>query len=96
MVPELHQYKTWEKVFDIAEDGVSYDTLFYKARGWSPSVLVVEDMKGNVFGVYASQEWKESKEFYGTGESFVFSFKVVLEHILEYPICESIQMVKEE
>eukprot|EP00826_Nyctotherus_ovalis_P042911 TRINITY_DN4484_c0_g1_i13.p6 TRINITY_DN4484_c0_g1~~TRINITY_DN4484_c0_g1_i13.p6 ORF type:complete len:100 (-),score=21.49 TRINITY_DN4484_c0_g1_i13:233-532(-) len=76
MVPEIYQYKIWELVFDIAHDGVSYDTLFYKARKYNPTIVLIEDAKGSVFGIYASQTWRESKDFYGTGETFVFSFKV--------------------
>eukprot|EP00826_Nyctotherus_ovalis_P065061 TRINITY_DN9554_c0_g1_i2.p1 TRINITY_DN9554_c0_g1~~TRINITY_DN9554_c0_g1_i2.p1 ORF type:complete len:151 (-),score=6.54 TRINITY_DN9554_c0_g1_i2:127-552(-) len=38
--------------------------------------VLMEDAKGNVFGLYASQEIRDSSQFYGTGESFVFSFEV--------------------
>jgi len=31
-------------------------------------------LSGDVFGGYATAEWTPNKSFYGTGESFVFSF----------------------
>lgn len=90
MVPEIYQYKAWELVFDTAHDGVSYDTLFYKARKYNPTIVLIEDTKGSVFGIYASQVWRESKDFYGTGETFVFSFKVSAPFKLEHQICQSV------
>jgi len=90
MVPDIYQYKMWELVFDIAHDGVSFDTFFYKTRNYNPTIVLIEDNKGSVFGIYASQVWMESKNFYGTGETFIFSFKVISLLTLEHQICESV------
>ena len=39
----------------------------------SPVLLVVQDSKGKLFGAMVSGPLRISKEFYGTGESFLFS-----------------------
>jgi len=76
MVANIYKYKEWHLVFNIASDGVSYGTLYKKAADYNPSIVLIEDTKRNVFGIYASQSWKKSKDFYGTGETYVFTFKV--------------------
>ena len=37
-------------------------------------ILVIKDENQNVFGSYISDEIRNSENFYGTGESFVFTF----------------------
>ena len=37
--------------------------------------MVIEDKQGNKFGGLAGEEWVQRKEFYGNGESFVYTFK---------------------
>lgn len=47
-------------------------TLMRLAAGAAPTVLVVRDGGGAVFGALATQAWHTAPRFYGTGESFVF------------------------
>ena len=37
--------------------------------------MIVEDSTGYKFGGFCTEEWFFSKQFYGTGENFVFTFK---------------------
>ena len=40
-----------------------------------PQVIVVKDTRGRVFGgLLASEHWHPSSRYFGSGESFVFSF----------------------
>ena len=75
-LPEILQYQTWTQLFDISKDGVSYLTFFKKLAGHPMTLVLIQDTNNNVFGIYASQVWRDCKDFYGTGESFVFTFKV--------------------
>ena len=54
--------------------GYSLQTLYSKARKLKgPSVLVVKDTDGHVFGGFASHTWRKNVSFFGTGECFLFS-----------------------
>jgi hypothetical protein len=38
----------------------------------APSLLLVKDCGGAVFGAYVVDAWRFSPRFYGSGETFVF------------------------
>jgi len=64
----------WKLLYSLAQDGCSLHTLLLKARKNNPTLVVVETTKGEIFGGFASEEWQDSANYYGIGESFVFSF----------------------
>ena len=70
--PLRHRQSTWNLVYSTQRDGISMQTLLRKARGRSPTVLVVRDMGKAVFGAYCSEPWHLAPRYYGTGETFVF------------------------
>ncbi|KAF4322780.1 hypothetical protein BBO99_00001395 [Phytophthora kernoviae] len=65
------------QVFDqlcMEINGSSLETLLILAKKQTPTLLVVKDSEGNVFGGFASDEWHHAFHYYGTGESFLFTF----------------------
>eukprot|EP01027_Heterolobosea_sp_BB2_P014823 GEZU01021266.1.p2 GENE.GEZU01021266.1~~GEZU01021266.1.p2 ORF type:complete len:147 (+),score=31.58 GEZU01021266.1:140-580(+) len=40
-----------------------------------PTLIIVQDMDGTIFGGFASESWQISAKYYGTGEAFLFTFK---------------------
>lgn len=57
------------------------NTFFHKVVGKRDTVLLVKDDRGFVFGGFVPSEWKNSsKEFYGTGECFVFQVRTPARH----------------
>jgi len=68
--------RNWCLLFSIDTDGVSMRTFFSKLKGHKSTILLVKDKGGNVFGAVLADQWHSSSRFYGTGESFLFSFKV--------------------
>lgn len=56
----------------------SFRTLYRKMSTWyvdmSPSLLIVEDTNGFVFGAIVSCPLKVDEHFYGSGESKLFTF----------------------
>ncbi|EGZ23591.1 hypothetical protein PHYSODRAFT_486204 [Phytophthora sojae] len=64
----------WKLLYSLAQDGCSLHTLLLKAKKHNPTLVVVETTKGDIFGGFASEEWQDSANYYGIGESFVFSF----------------------
>eukprot|EP00826_Nyctotherus_ovalis_P014010 TRINITY_DN13862_c0_g3_i1.p1 TRINITY_DN13862_c0_g3~~TRINITY_DN13862_c0_g3_i1.p1 ORF type:complete len:186 (-),score=52.63 TRINITY_DN13862_c0_g3_i1:377-934(-) len=75
----LHMMRKWHLLFSINTDGVSLRTFFNKVKNRNPTIMLVKDKSGCVFGAVLTEQWHPSSRFYGTGESFLFSFKVVWE-----------------
>ena len=74
-LPYYEQYKNWSLEYVMSKDGTSINTFYSKSQGKGSSLLVVKDDGGNVFGAYANEEFKYTpNKFYGTGETFLFSF----------------------
>uniref|UniRef100_F7FWY9 TLDc domain-containing protein n=1 Tax=Ornithorhynchus anatinus TaxID=9258 RepID=F7FWY9_ORNAN len=65
----------WTLLFCTARDGFSLRTLYRMMEGLSVAVLlVVRDTGGQIFGAFSSTAIRVSSCFYGTGETFLFSF----------------------
>jgi hypothetical protein len=71
--PALAGYK-WTLVYSLTKHGASLETLVAKCNTTAPTLLVLKDTKGCVFGGYVSEPWRRSTSYYGSGQSFVFSF----------------------
>jgi len=50
-------------------------TFYSKTQEINPSLIIVEDTMGEVFGAYVSEAWSKQKGFYGTGETFLFKLR---------------------
>ncbi|XP_021364268.1 oxidation resistance protein 1-like isoform X2 [Mizuhopecten yessoensis] len=65
----------WMMVYSTEQHGFSLRTLYRGMQGIdSPILLVVHDTSDNIFGAVTSQALKMSDHFYGTGESFMYTF----------------------
>ena len=65
----------WVLLYRLSEHGVSLHTFIKRLSMYDNTLLVMEDKQGWKFGGLASEEWAKGKDFYGTGDSFVFTFK---------------------
>ena len=68
--------RLWEVRFRINSDGVSMRTFFNKLEKYNPTMLLIQDTNNCVFGALVTEIWHSSTRFYGTGEAFLFTFKV--------------------
>ncbi|XP_019112083.2 oxidation resistance protein 1a isoform X1 [Larimichthys crocea] len=65
----------WTLVFGTSKHGMSIKTLYRAMQGQdTPVLMVIKDSDGQVFGALASEPFKVSDGFYGTGETFLFTF----------------------
>uniref|UniRef100_A0A8C4WDX2 Oxidation resistance protein 1 n=1 Tax=Gopherus evgoodei TaxID=1825980 RepID=A0A8C4WDX2_9SAUR len=65
----------WTLVYGTAKHGMSLKTLYRTMLGLdTPVLMVIKDSDGQVFGALASEPFKVSDCFYGTGETFLFTF----------------------
>jgi hypothetical protein len=74
-LPSRSKMRDWELIFCTSTDGVSMQTFYTKTDEINPSLLLVEDSMGGVFGAYVSEAWVKQKGFYGTGETFLFKLR---------------------
>ncbi|XP_076362053.1 oxidation resistance protein 1-like isoform X2 [Tachypleus tridentatus] len=65
----------WTLIYSSSKHGFSLKTLYREMLKFeTPVILVIADTEGTVFGAMTSCSLKISEHFYGTGESFLFSF----------------------
>ncbi|KAK7146900.1 hypothetical protein R3I94_009669 [Phoxinus phoxinus] len=65
----------WNLTFSTSKNGMSIKTLYRTMQDQeSPMLMVIKDSDGQMFGALASQPFKVSEGFYGTGETFLFTF----------------------
>ena len=73
-LPYYHQFKNLQLVFSPNIHGMSMRTFYYNCKNFSSYIIVIEDQNENIFGGFINDKIKCSDNFYGTGESFVFTF----------------------
>lgn len=80
-MPYQHRLSNWELLFQLSNDGASFFTFFEKCTNKQPCILLVRTETGEKIGAYCPLGFKNSKRYYGTGETFVFSYT---EHCKSY------------
>nr|GLL24684.1 TLD domain-containing protein 1 [Ipomoea trifida] len=67
---ELHE---WKLLYHSTVHGLSFNTFLGNVlNDKGPSVLIIKDKEGYIYGGYASQPWERHAEFYGDMKSFIF------------------------
>ncbi|EZG57132.1 TLD protein [Gregarina niphandrodes] len=73
-LPPTIALRKWQVLFDTRLHGVSMQTLFLRTKGHVPALIAILNSHDYIFGGYSPDGFKESRHFYGSGESFVYSF----------------------
>ncbi|KAG8444265.1 hypothetical protein GDO86_009449 [Hymenochirus boettgeri] len=74
-LPARVQGYPWNLVYSTQDHGTSLKTLYRNLSSIdSPVLLVVKDMDNQVFGAYATHPFRLSDHYYGTGETFLYTF----------------------
>ncbi|KAL1431334.1 hypothetical protein MTO96_014347 [Rhipicephalus appendiculatus] len=74
-LPARAESYSWALVYSTLKHGFSLKTLYREMlKIESPILLTVLDTEGAVFGVLTSCSLRMREHFYGTGESFLFTF----------------------
>lgn len=73
-LPYYHQYKNLRLLYSPVKHGTMMKTFYQLTEGSSVSIVVIKDDNQHIFGGFLSEEIRNSQKFYGTGESFVFTF----------------------
>ncbi|XP_062860346.1 MTOR-associated protein MEAK7 isoform X2 [Trichomycterus rosablanca] len=75
LTPELPGGDTapWRLLFSTNVHGESFTRLVGNCKCRGPSVLLVKDTKGHIFGGFASHSWEVKPQFQGDSRCFLFS-----------------------
>ncbi|GFU02833.1 oxidation resistance protein 1 [Nephila pilipes] len=65
----------WTRIFSTSFDGFLLKSLYRKMADFDcPVIIVMQDYENATFGALLSEPLKQSDTFYGTGETFLFTF----------------------
>lgn len=67
--------RDWELLYSTRRSGLSINTFFRQVTGRQDTILVCKDAMGHTFGMFQGFPWKSQRDFYGRGESFVFTVR---------------------
>nr|XP_020445063.1 nuclear receptor coactivator 7-like isoform X2 [Monopterus albus] len=74
-LPARAQGYPWRLAYSTVKHGTSIKTLYRNlADVESPVLLVIKDMDNQIFGAFSTHSFRVSDHFYGTGETFLYSF----------------------
>ncbi len=62
-------------VYSMANDGSDLHTFYQKSKTLNNTILVIQTVDGAEYGCYCASEWKNTPSYYGSGESFIFSYE---------------------
>lgn len=75
-LPARAEGYAWTLAFTTTHMGFSLKSLYRSLSKYEgPVLLIIKDTEHNVFGAFASCSLKPSESFYGTGETYLFTFK---------------------
>mmetsp|Transcript_3163 Transcript_3163/g.4748 ORF Transcript_3163/g.4748 Transcript_3163/m.4748 type:complete len:702 (+) Transcript_3163:76-2181(+) len=69
--PERLHIEDWKLQYSL-EDGASLSKFYAKLRDVHDTILLVQDSRRSVFGVFANSEYYVDDHHHGNGETFVF------------------------
>lgn len=68
-----HEVEEWKLLYHSSINGLSFNTFLGNiSSGDGPTVLIIKDTEGFIYGGYASQPWERQSDFYGDMKSFLF------------------------
>lgn len=73
-LPARFRMNSWSLLYSTEKHGISLQTLYRRSVN-APTLLVVRDAAGFVFGAFTTEGWHVATRFYGTGETFVFQLQ---------------------
>eukprot|EP00252_Welwitschia_mirabilis_P008534 TRINITY_DN2043_c0_g1_i1.p1 TRINITY_DN2043_c0_g1~~TRINITY_DN2043_c0_g1_i1.p1 ORF type:complete len:424 (-),score=84.25 TRINITY_DN2043_c0_g1_i1:302-1573(-) len=71
---QQEESEKWILLYHSSIHGLSFNTFMANVIGGSgPSILLIKDKEGFIYGGYASQPWARHSSFYGDMKSFLFA-----------------------
>ncbi|KAH0794002.1 TLD family protein [Histomonas meleagridis] len=80
VLPSRFRSLNWKLLFQLSRDGSSYTSFYSSTHGYQPLVMIISNQYGDKIGAYISKGLKMSKQYYGSGETFVFRYNPDFEY----------------
>lgn len=74
-MPGLYKIARWNLLYRMSEHGVSMNTFYSRLGSCPASIVIMEDENKHKFGAMVHDCWDRDNSFYGTSETFVFTFR---------------------
>eukprot|EP00741_Cyanophora_paradoxa_P008946 tig00000142_g8659.t1 len=71
-LPKRYQGADWHLLYSTEKHGISLKTFYARTDDMGPTVLVVRDRTGGVFGAFCAESWQISPKYFGGGEAFLW------------------------
>lgn len=71
----LDHKKKWKLLYNSARHGLAFNRFTAHCVDQGPTLVILRDKDGFVFGGFAAEDWKKSGKFFGKPECFVFQLK---------------------
>lgn len=73
-IPQQHRSE-WRHAYDSRQHGESFTTLVKLIKGRGPTLIIIEDDDGHVFGGFAAETWQLNPSFTGSHQCFLFTLR---------------------
>ncbi|XP_073017438.1 uncharacterized protein [Primulina eburnea] len=67
-----YELEEWKLLYHSAVHGLSFSTFLGNIPDDGPTLLIIKDKEGYIYGGYASQPWERHGDFFGDMKSFLF------------------------
>ncbi|KAL0478809.1 oxidation resistance protein [Acrasis kona] len=74
VLPLRFQNREWQLLYSTKHHGISLKTLLTRCDDQGPCVMVIQTTRQEVIGAFVSESIRDFNRFYGTGETFVYTF----------------------
>jgi len=68
----LHLVRQYYRLYTSASDGLSFNRLQNALLGYGGPTLILIQSGASIFGAFTASAWKESKDFYGNHDCFLY------------------------
>lgn len=73
-LPPRIRIRDWVLLYSTEQHGCSLRTAYHRTEWQGPTVLLVLDGQGSIFGAFSGDSWRDvgGKHYHGNGETFLF------------------------
>mmetsp|Transcript_58811 Transcript_58811/g.80263 ORF Transcript_58811/g.80263 Transcript_58811/m.80263 type:complete len:340 (+) Transcript_58811:70-1089(+) len=75
ILPVSTQGYQWKLLYSTTQHGAQMGTFYHRARKEQRSLMIIQTLDREIFGGFTTTSWHPHPKYFGTGESFLFTFR---------------------